>query len=118
MSFFLSLLFSLLITGAAFVVLSENTVYSVFFLVFVFCNATAVLLYLGVDFLAMVFLIVYVGAIAVLFLFVVMMLSIRKIPWIKKNLRFAPLGLFVLSFFLIVMFLALVFYETDSFFYV
>ena len=71
MSVFLSLIFSFLVTGAGFVVLCENTVYSVFYLVFVFCNATAILLYLGVDFLAMVFLIVYVGAIAVLFLFVV-----------------------------------------------
>ena len=116
MSVFLSLIFSFLVTGAGFVVLCENTVYSVFYLVFVFCNATGILLYLGVDFLAMVFLIVYVGAIAVLFLFVVMMLSIRQIPWLKKNVNFAPLGLFILFFLLTTMFVAVILNETDSFF--
>lgn len=61
--------------SALIVVSAGNPVHSVLFLVLVFCNATGLLLLLEVDFLAMIFLVVYVGAIAVLFLFVVMMLS-------------------------------------------
>jgi NADH-quinone oxidoreductase subunit J len=52
-----------------------NPVHSVLFLVLVFCNATGLLILLEVEFLALLFLVVYVGAIAVLFLFVVMMLA-------------------------------------------
>ena len=52
----LNIVFAFLLAGAGFVVLCENTVYSVFYLVFVFVNATALLLALGVNFLAMVFL--------------------------------------------------------------
>ena len=72
--------------------LCENTVYSVFYLVFVFVNATALLLALGVNFLAMVFLIVYVGAIAVLFLFVVMMLDINLVEIREGFLKYLPVG--------------------------
>jgi NADH-quinone oxidoreductase subunit J len=112
----LNIVFAFLLAGAGFVVLCENTVYSVFYLVFVFVNATALLLALGVNFLAMVFLIVYVGAIAVLFLFVVMMLSLKQIPWVKKNLSFGPLGFFILLLLLTLIFAVIVGDEADSFF--
>jgi len=105
-----------MISCALFVVLTMNTVYAVFFLIFSFCVASAILLYLGCEFLAMVFLIVYVGAIAVLFLFVVMMLNIRFIPWVKKDLRFAPLGFLILALFLCLFLFVILHLESDSYY--
>lgn len=69
-SFIFNLLFSSIM-----VIFSNNQVHSVFFLIASFLAGSAVLLLLGVEFIAMLFLIVYIGAIAILFLFVVMMLN-------------------------------------------
>jgi len=66
---------TLAVLSGLMVISSKNPVSSVLFLVLVFCNATALLMLLEVEFMALIFLVVYVGAIAVLFLFVVMMLS-------------------------------------------
>jgi NADH-quinone oxidoreductase subunit J len=115
-SFAIVFLYSLMISCALFVVLTMNTVYAVFFLIFSFCVASAILLYLGCEFLAMVFLIVYVGAIAVLFLFVVMMLNIRFIPWVKKDLRFAPLGFLILALFLCLFLFVILHLSSDSYY--
>nr|YP_009159722.1 NADH dehydrogenase subunit 6 [Pyropia nitida]AKQ53228.1 NADH dehydrogenase subunit 6 [Pyropia nitida] len=70
--------------SACMVVSLSNAVYSVLFLIIVFCNTASILLLLGAEFLSFLFLIVYVGAIAVLFLFVVMMLNV-KIDGVKIN---------------------------------
>jgi NADH-quinone oxidoreductase subunit J len=67
----------LCLISAFLVVTSKNPIHSVFFLVFLFFNTAGLLILLGVEFLAMLFLIVYVGAVAVLFLFVMMMLNIK-----------------------------------------
>ena len=67
----------LLITGALGVILSRNPVYSVLWLIFAFANGAGLFVLLGAEFLAMTLIIVYVGAVAVLFLFVVMMLDIN-----------------------------------------
>jgi len=64
--------------GAVMVTLSRNTVYSVFFLILVFISISILFIMIGAEFLGMVMLIVYVGAVAVLFLFVVMMLNITE----------------------------------------
>lgn len=95
-----------LISGA-FVISSTNPIHSVLFLILVFCNATGLLVLLEVEFLAMIFLMVYVGAIAVLFLFVVMMLNVRIIEFNISMLRYLPIGglialIFLLEIFLIV----------------
>ena len=66
------------------VIFSTNTVHSILYLILLFCNATAVLLLLNLDYIAMVYIVVYVGAIAILFLFVVMMLNIKLLE-IKEN---------------------------------
>nr|AHB34940.1 NADH dehydrogenase subunit 6 [Neoporphyra perforata]AHB35388.1 NADH dehydrogenase subunit 6 [Neoporphyra perforata]AHB35417.1 NADH dehydrogenase subunit 6 [Neoporphyra perforata]AIB08076.1 NADH dehydrogenase subunit 6 [Neoporphyra perforata]AIB08166.1 NADH dehydrogenase subunit 6 [Neoporphyra perforata] len=66
------------LVSACMVVSLSNAVYSVLFLIIVFCNTASILLLLGAEFLSFLFLIVYVGAIAVLFLFVVMMLNVKK----------------------------------------
>ena len=60
------------------VTISRNTVYSVFFLILVFINISILFIMIGAEFLGMIILIVYVGAVSVLFLFVVMMLNITE----------------------------------------
>nr|YP_006280960.1 NADH dehydrogenase subunit 6 [Helicosporidium sp. ex Simulium jonesi]ACT36186.1 NADH dehydrogenase subunit 6 [Helicosporidium sp. ex Simulium jonesi] len=82
---------SLLLSGV-FVIQSRNPVYSVLFLILGFFNASGLLVLLGLDFFAMIFLVVYVGAIAVLFLFVVMMLNIKVEEFHEKKLRYLPVG--------------------------
>ena len=77
MLFLHSFLTFLLLFSSVFVLISENPVHSVLFLILTFCNAAAILLLLNVEFLGLIFIIVYVGAIAVLFLFVVMMLNVK-----------------------------------------
>ena len=89
------------------VIQSRNPVHSVLFLILVFFNAAGLLVLLGLDFFAMIFLVVYVGAIAVLFLFVVMMLNIKLAEINEKRLRYLPIGgvlglLFLFEIFLIV----------------
>jgi NADH:ubiquinone oxidoreductase subunit 6 (subunit J) len=74
------------------VIQARNPVHSVLFLILVFFNAAGLLILLGLDFFAMVFLVVYVGAIAVLFLFVVMMLNIKIAEINEKKLRYLPIG--------------------------
>ena len=64
--------------AAIMVIVSKNTVYSVFFLILVFISISILFIMIGAEFLGMIMLIVYVGAVAVLFLFVVMMLNITE----------------------------------------
>ena len=98
------LLFSIFSMGAllsSFMVITlKNAVHSVLFLILVFCNISCLLLLLGAEFFAFMFLIVYVGAIAVLFLFVVMMLNIKTNSLKLNNLSSIPLGL-ILGFVLL-----------------
>ena len=98
---------TLLLLAGVMVIQSKNPVHSVLFLILVFFNAAGLLILLGLDFFAMIFLVVYVGAIAVLFLFVVMMLNIKLAEINEKKLRYLPVGgllgiLFLLEIFLIV----------------
>ena len=88
-------------------VTSKNPIHSVLFLVFVFFNTAGLLILLGVEFLAMLFLIVYVGAVAVLFLFVMMMLNVKLSESRDVIYRYLPIGLalgivFLCEIFLIV----------------
>ena len=77
---------TLAVISAVFVTLSRNTVYSVFFLILVFVSTSILFIMIGAEFLGMIMLIVYVGAVAVLFLFVVMMLNVtEKIDETKKK---------------------------------
>jgi NADH-quinone oxidoreductase subunit J len=83
---------AILIACSTMVVLSRNPVHSVFFLILAFFNAAALFVLLGAEFLAMILVIVYVGAVAVLFLFVVMMLDVDFTELKKGALRYLPLG--------------------------
>ncbi len=87
------------IVSAIMVTVSKNTVHSVFFLILDFISISCLFIMIGAEFLGMIMLIVYVGAVAVLFLFVVMMLNVaqQKNTWFKSssNLSHIPIGLFV-----------------------
>jgi NADH-quinone oxidoreductase subunit J len=86
---------SVLIAAALMVVSARNPVHSVLFLILAFFNAAALFVLLGAEFLAMVLVIVYVGAVAVLFLFVVMMLDIDFVELRQGFLTYVPIGLLV-----------------------
>ncbi len=89
-------LFSTVLLAAAFMVVSaRNPVHSVLFLILAFFNAAALFVLLGAEFLAMVLVVVYVGAVAVLFLFVVMMLDIDFTQLRQGFLSYVPIGLAV-----------------------
>lgn len=81
-----------LIAAATMVVTSRNPVHSVLFLILAFFNAAALMLIAGAEFLAMILVIVYVGAVAVLFLFVVMMLDIDFARLREGFQRYLPIG--------------------------
>lgn len=92
---------ALTIISATCVISSTNPIHSVLYLILVFCSSSGLLILLHVEFLAMVYVMVYVGAIAVLFLFVVMMLNVRLIQFNINMLKYLPLGgIVALVFFL------------------
>ncbi len=80
------------VAGAVMVISSRNPVHSVLWLILVFFNAAGLFLLLGAEFLAMVLVVVYVGAVAVLFLFVVMMLDINFLRLREGVLQYLPTG--------------------------
>jgi NADH-quinone oxidoreductase subunit J len=82
-----------------FVIASQNAIHSILSLVFLFFSAASLLILLGVEFLGMLFLIIYIGAIAVLFLFVVMMLNLKSKNIQTSVFRYFPIFL-ILFFFL------------------
>ncbi len=89
-------LFSAVLVGAALMVVAgRNPVHSVLFLILAFFNAAALFVLLGAEFLAMILAVVYVGAVAVLFLFVVMMLDIDFAELRKGALQYLPVSALV-----------------------
>src|ERR1700721_927564 len=82
----------ILLASSAMVVSARNPVHSVLFLILSFFNAAALFLIAGAEFLAMILLIVYVGAVAVLFLFVVMMLDVDFEEFRTGYQRYLPVG--------------------------
>ena len=104
-NFQLFYLFSFLICFCGFaVIFSQNPIHSILILVFLFFNAASLLILLGADFLAILFLIVYVGVVAVLFLFVIMMLN-RNLLKRKINFFYIPLIVLLALIFLFEIFL-------------
>ncbi len=98
--------FSFIVILSSFLVIFvSNPVHSVLFLIFTFFNAAIIFLIFKAEFLAMTLLIVYVGAVAVLFLFVVMMLNISESIIKEGFLRYFPFGLLLISIFLIELFM-------------
>ena len=93
---FVFYLFSAVAVAAAVMVISaRNPVHSVLFLILAFFNGAGLFVLLGAEFLAMILVVVYVGAVAVLFLFVVMMLDINFVEMRHGFLQFLPVGALV-----------------------
>ncbi len=89
-------LFSIVtLLSAAMVITAKNPVHSVLFLILAFFNAAGLMVLLGAEFVAMILVIVYVGAVAVLFLFVVMMLDTGFAELRKGAMQYVPLGLLI-----------------------
>ena len=86
---------TLVIASAAMVIFARNPVHSVMWLILAFFNAAGLMLLAGAEFIAMLLVIVYVGAVAVLFLFVVMMLNIDFAELRAGFVRYLPLGALV-----------------------
>src|SRR5207244_8673402 len=95
-------LFAAVCIAAAFMVIAaKNPVHSVLFLILAFVNAAGLFVLMGAEFLAMILIIVYVGAVAVLFLFVVMMLDVDFAELRQGFLNYLPIGALVGIVFLV-----------------
>ena len=82
----------IMVASGAMVISARNPVHSVLFLILAFFNAAGLFVLMGAEFLAMILVVVYVGAVAVLFLFVVMMLDIDFAAMREGFLKYAPIG--------------------------
>ncbi|MDP4822409.1 MAG: NADH-quinone oxidoreductase subunit J [Aestuariivirgaceae bacterium] len=80
------------VASAVMVITARNPVHSVLFLILTFFNAAGIFILLGAEFLAMILVVVYVGAVAVLFLFVVMMLDVDFVELRQGMLNYLPAG--------------------------
>ncbi len=89
-SFFLFSAF--LVTTCIFVIFSKNPVNSVLFLVLAFLNSTFLFILIGAEFVGIILAIVYIGAVAILFLFVVMMLDIQKVTLMLNIKKYVPIA--------------------------
>jgi NADH-quinone oxidoreductase subunit J len=92
---FFYLFAALLIASAFMVIASRNPVHSVLYLIFAFVNAAGLFMLIGAEFLALILIVVYVGAVAVLFLFVVMMLDVDFAELRQGFLQYLPAGVIV-----------------------
>ena len=90
-----------LVISSIMIILSQNSVYSVLFLVLSFISSSSILFLIECEFISLLFIIIYVGAIAILFLFVVMMLDIKTIYVTKDSLKYFPFGSFLGFIFLL-----------------
>lgn len=89
---FFYLFAGLCVASAFMVIASRNPVHSVLFLILAFVNAAGLFVMMGAEFLAMILIVVYVGAVAVLFLFVVMMLDVDFAEMRQGFLQYFPIG--------------------------
>src|ERR1700716_4640115 len=92
---------AVMIASALMVIAARNPVHSVLFLILAFFNAAALFVLLGAEFLAMILVVVYVGAVAVLFLFVVMMLDVDFVELRQGVLNYLPVGVAIGGAFLV-----------------
>ena len=88
------------VASAVMVVVSRNPVHSVLYLILAFVNASALFVLMGAEFLAMILIVVYVGAVAVLFLFVIMMLDVDFAELREGFIQYLPFGIVIGGIFL------------------
>ncbi|PTW61121.1 NADH dehydrogenase subunit J [Breoghania corrubedonensis] len=94
-AFFFYLFAAVTVASAFMVISARNPVHSVLFLILAFFNSAGLFLMLGAEFLALILIVVYVGAVAVLFLFVVMMLDVDFVELRQGFLQYLPIGALV-----------------------
>jgi NADH-quinone oxidoreductase subunit J len=97
---FFYLFAGLCVASAFMVIAAKNPVHSVLYLILAFVNAAGLFVLLGAEFLAMILIVVYVGAVAVLFLFVVMMLDVDFAELKQGALQYLPVGMLIGGIFL------------------
>ena len=102
---FFYLFAGLCVASAFMVIAAKNPVHSVLYLILAFVNASGLFVMVGAEFLAMILIVVYVGAVAVLFLFVVMMLDVDFAELKQGALQYLPIGLLIGGIFLAELFL-------------
>lgn len=102
---FFYLFAGLCVASAFMVIAAKNPVHSVLYLILAFVNAAGLFVMVGAEFLAMILIVVYVGAVAVLFLFVVMMLDVDFAELKQGALQYLPVGLLIGGIFLAELFL-------------
>src|SRR3954453_4248094 len=83
------------VASAVMVIVSRNPVHSVLFLILAFVNAAGLFVLMGAEFLAMILIVVYVGAVAVLFLFVIMMLDVDFTELREGFIEYLPVGIVI-----------------------
>jgi NADH-quinone oxidoreductase subunit J len=88
------------VASAVMVIVSRNPVHSVLYLILAFVNASGLFILMGAEFLGMMLIVVYVGAVAVLFLFVIMMLDVDFVELREGFLEYLPIGLVIGGIFL------------------
>ncbi|MET4384882.1 NADH-quinone oxidoreductase subunit J [Bradyrhizobium sp. F1.4.3] len=88
------------VASAVMVIVSRNPVHSVLYLILAFVNASGLFVLMGAEFLAMILIVVYVGAVAVLFLFVIMMLDVDFLELREGFIEYLPVGLVIGGIFL------------------
>ena len=88
------------VASAVMVIVSRNPVHSVLYLILAFVNASGLFVLLGAEFLAMILVVVYVGAVAVLFLFVIMMLDVDFAALREGFIQYLPVGIVIGGIFL------------------
>jgi NADH-quinone oxidoreductase subunit J len=89
------------VASAVMVIVSRNPVHSVLYLILAFVNASGLFILMGAEFLGMMLIVVYVGAVAVLFLFVIMMLDVDFVELREGFLEYLPIGLVIGGIFVV-----------------
>lgn len=110
---FFYLFAGIMVASAFMVIASRNPVHSVLFLILAFVNAAGLFVLLGAEFLAMILIVVYVGAVAVLFLFVIMLLDVDFASLRQGVLQYLPIGGLVGAIFLIELVLVVTTFAVD-----
>lgn len=99
MSIYFLILFPLIIISSLLIIISKNSITSVLYLISVFILTSLMLLLLGAEFLSILIVIIYIGAISILFLFVIMMLNLRIVEVYNTLVSYFPIGCFLGLFF-------------------
>lgn len=101
MTVYFDILFILIITSGLLVISSRNSIVSVLFLIIVYLLSAVCFLSLGAEFIALLLVLVYIGAISILFLFMIMMLNLRIVEVSHRYITHIPIGIFLGVFFIL-----------------